>query len=53
MLREKSFTEKVHDIGHRGGRPSSPLVVELVKAFRAVGQGVRVGAVLYPVSLLQ
>ena len=45
--------QQVDDVGHGGGRPASSLVVELVEAFRGVGERVRGGAVLHPVSLLQ
>ena len=44
--------EQVEDVGHGGGCPAAPLGVELVETLGSVGEGVRGGTVLYPVSLL-
>ena len=44
--------EQVEDVGHGGGGPAAPLGVELIETLGRVCEGVRGGAVLYPVSLL-
>lgn len=44
--------QQVHDVGHGGWGPASPLGVELAEAFRTVGVGIGGGAVLDSVASL-
>ena len=51
--REFAGAQQVDGVGHGGGAPAPPLVVELLEVLRGVGVGVRCCAVLHPPALLQ